>query len=110
MSIRPLAQVKAIYKSLNIPTSQKTVQGISYLYGYYPCDKPPTVGFVLGGKTFNIVPSVWPAVQNGNNNCTAVLQGTDGFGSSWLVGQAFFQGRYIDHNIDAQTMGFANLD
>jgi pepsin A len=48
-----------------------------------------------------------------DGNCTAVIHGTDEFGSGpgaiWLVGQAFFQGRYIDHNIDDYTMGFANL-
>lgn len=50
-----------------------------------------------------------PGEDATGSNCKGVLQGTDAFGDQWVVGQAFFQGRYIDHNVDDQTMGFANL-
>lgn len=72
---------------------------------------------------FNILESQLAESKNGDN-CTAVIHGTDQF-DVWLVGQgefplsnfgrrlmcgiAFFQGRYIDHNVEEQTMGFANL-
>ena len=111
----PIDTVRSIFQTLNIPISEH--QGTdpnsdpSYVYGYTPCDTPPVsqFGIGLGGTTFNIEPAAWNAKDNGLNNCTAVLQGTDGFGEMWLVGQAFLQGKYVDHNVDAQTMGFANL-
>lgn len=73
----------------------------TYIYGYYPCDNPPTVGFSFPAqsdiaaanssspisrtaKTFNIPKSAFQLADNGNNNCTAVLMGTDQFYDSTL--------------------------
>ncbi|KAG0646502.1 hypothetical protein D0Z07_7451 [Hyphodiscus hymeniophilus] len=83
------------------------------LTGYYPCDQPPPFGFGFpsisnattasenGNRNvshestvFNVLPS--QLLQNGTgNNCTASIHGTDEFGG-WIVGQAFFQGKYVE--------------
>lgn len=106
--------MRRIFTALDIPSYEQVGDAAtntpSYLFGYYPCDKPPTAGFAVGNEStiFNIAPTAWNAADNGNNNCTATLQGTDGF-PFWLVGQAFFQGKYVDHDVDGKSMGFANL-
>ncbi|CZR62087.1 uncharacterized protein PAC_11984 [Phialocephala subalpina] len=96
------------------------------LVGYFPCDKPPTVGFSFPSQSnvstatktisknstvFNIPASAWAAVDNGSNNCTAIMSGQDfaTFPGLWVVGQPFMQGRYIDHNVADGTIGIAPL-
>ncbi|RFU79618.1 aspartic protease precursor [Trichoderma arundinaceum] len=100
----PTSQVKSLFQKAGI----QAVQNSNGITGYYACDAPPTIGLAFSGTNFNILPEALAFVKNGNN-CTASIHGTDAFGSQWLVGQAFFQGKYIDHNVDAGTMGFANL-
>ncbi|KAK8932726.1 Aspartic protease [Metarhizium anisopliae] len=78
------------------------------LAGYYNCSAPPAIGFSFAGANFDILPSALAFASNGDN-CTAAVHGSDAFGDNWLVGQAFFQGRYVDHNVADGTMGFADL-
>lgn len=101
----PTNTVSRVFKAAGI-TGKRTSSG--NLEGHYSCSKTPTVGFSIGGKNFNIDPKALAFKKDGDD-CTASLIGTSNFGGTWLVGQAFFQGRYIDHNIDDGTMGFANL-
>ncbi|KAF3056820.1 aspartic peptidase domain-containing protein [Trichoderma sp. SZMC 28012] len=100
----PTSQVKTLFQKAGI----QAVTNSNGITGYYACDAPPTIGLAFGGNNFNILPEALAFSQNGNN-CTASIHGTSEFGSQWLVGQAFFQGKYIDHNVDDGTMGFANL-
>ncbi|OAA39507.1 aspartyl protease [Beauveria brongniartii RCEF 3172] len=100
----PTSVVREVYKSAGI-TEVSTANGIE---GHYSCSNPPVIGFNLGGKNFNIDPKALAFKKEGDN-CTASLMGTEDFGTIWLVGQAFFQGRYIDHNGSGKTMGFADL-
>ncbi|KAK5992341.1 Aspartic protease [Cladobotryum mycophilum] len=100
----PTSQVKSLFQQAGIHAVQDS-HGVT---GYYACDAPPTIGLAFGGKNFNVLPEALAFKRNGNN-CTASVHGSNAFGGQWLVGQAFFQGKYIDHNVDAGTMGFANL-
>ncbi|GFP58815.1 secreted aspartyl protease 1 [Trichoderma asperellum] len=100
----PTSQVKTLFQQAGIQAVQ-TSNGIT---GYYACNAPPTIGLAFSGHNFNILPAALAFSQNGNN-CTASIHGTSAFGNQWLVGQAFFQGKYIDHNVDDGTMGFATL-
>ncbi|KAM3512508.1 hypothetical protein MY11210_003851 [Beauveria gryllotalpidicola] len=101
----PTSVVSKVYKAAGI----KEVSTANGIEGHYSCSNSPAVGFNLGGKNFNIDPKALAFKKEGDN-CTASLMGTDDFGSMWLVGQAFFQGRYIDHNAFGKTMGFADLN
>ena len=56
---------------------------------------------------FNIEPSAFDEADDGGGNCTAIIAGIDL--GVWIVGQAFFQGKYVDHNVDGKSMGFAQL-
>lgn len=100
----PTSQVTNLFKKAGIQ-AVRTQNGIT---GYYKCSAPPVIGLSLGGKNFNILPEALAFAKNGDN-CTASVHGSNAFGGAWLVGQAFFQGRYIDHNVGEGTMGFADL-
>ncbi|KAH8682827.1 aspartic peptidase domain-containing protein [Tricladium varicosporioides] len=124
--VGPINAVTEIFNATGIQgVLQNTTEG-PILTGYFPCDKPPTVGFSFPSQTnastatgsisknstiFNIPSSLWAVKNNGGNNCTAVMSGQDysTYPGLWVVGQPFFQGRYIDHNIADGTVGIANL-
>ena len=80
------------------------------LFGYYPCDKPPTVGFKVGTgdqEITNIEPEAFVQSRNGNNNCTSIVTGLDF--DLWIIGQAWFQGKYVDFNDAGKEIGVAQL-
>lgn len=75
----------------------------------------------LNRTLFGMLPESLEQSRTGNN-CTAIIHGYDTSASvyqagfdcysttdCWIIGQAFFQGKYIDHNTENKTMGFANL-
>ena len=111
--IGPPGQVQALFDAAGIESVNISLPGCTeVLTGYYPCDKPPTVGFVFpsGSKNvFNIEPSAFDEAQNGGGNCTAIVSGIDFGANTWLIGQAWFQGKYVDHNVQTNTMGIAQL-
>lgn len=101
--VGPIDQVSAIFNSTGI----QGVRSGSSLFGYFPCDKPPTLGLGLPSQSdavaaaknhssllsntttvFNISSDQWAIANNGNNNCTALLSGQDFGGESiWIFGQ-----------------------
>ncbi|EXJ72855.1 uncharacterized protein A1O5_04003 [Cladophialophora psammophila CBS 110553] len=52
-----------------------------------------------------------PSTDASNPNCTVALVGQDfaDLPGLWVLGQSFFQGKYIDHNLDDGTIGLATL-
>ncbi|KHN99762.1 aspartic protease precursor [Metarhizium album ARSEF 1941] len=100
----PTDQVGNLFRQAGI----RAVQTSAGLTGHYNCSAPPAIGFSFGGKNFDLLPAALAFAKDGDD-CTAAVHGSDAFGGRWLVGQAFFQGRYIDHNIADATMGFADL-
>jgi len=64
---------------------------------------------------------IWDVFNNGGNNCTTPLGGTNALTyntrvngtnstvSYWLVGQTFFSGHYTNFDIKANTIGYGNL-
>lgn len=90
-----------MFEALGIQAVEQNLPGCtSVLFGYYPCDSPPKVGFQLGSENpiFNIEPAAFEQANNGGNNCTATVTGIDlGFpGGLWILGQSWFQGKYVD--------------
>ncbi|KAF4629757.1 hypothetical protein G7Y89_g8385 [Cudoniella acicularis] len=124
--VGPIDAVTSIFATTGIQgVLQNTTDG-PLLTGYFPCDKPPTVGFSFPSQTnastatgsvshnstvFNIPTSLWSTGNNGGNNCTAVMSGQDYPNATglWVAGQPFFQGIYIDYNLADETVGFAPL-
>jgi pepsin A len=100
--VGPIDQVSAIFNSTGI----QGVRSGSSLFGYFPCDKPPTLGIGLPSQSdaaaaaknhspllsttttlFNISSDQWAIANNGHNNCTALLSGQDFGESIWIFGQ-----------------------
>ncbi|KAJ5900940.1 acid protease [Penicillium subrubescens] len=127
--IGPLDDVIAIFKAASIRyVIQISEDSGTSVTGYFPCDRPPTLELSIPSQsnataaakqnsklvshhssTFNIAPDQWIAADNRSNNCTAILSGTDAFPipDLWVVGQPFFHGTYVDHNLKDGTLGFA---
>jgi hypothetical protein len=105
---RPIDVVTSIFNATGIQSVITSTADGDLLTGYFPCDKPPTVGLsfpsqanasaaITGNSTsvshtssiFNIPSNVWAAVDNGNNNCTAILSGQDfaAYPGLWVFGQ-----------------------
>ncbi|KUJ16902.1 acid protease [Mollisia scopiformis] len=122
----PIEDVSSIFEANGIKGVLSNSSSGLQLTGYFPCDSPPNIGFSFPSQTnastavgtisknstiFDIPANTWAAVDNGNNNCTAILGGQDvaAFPGLWVVGQPFFQGRYLDHNLAESTIGIATL-
>ncbi|OAA50332.1 aspartic protease precursor [Metarhizium rileyi] len=101
----PTSKVRDLFEQAGIEAVQAESGVVN---GYYNCSASPVVGFSFEDANFDIIPEAMAFAREGEN-CTATIHGTDAFGDNWLVGQAFFQGRYVDHNIEDGTMGFADL-
>jgi pepsin A len=113
----PLVDVIAIFKAASIQyVVQMSKDSGTSVTGYFPCDRPPTLGLSIPSQsnataaakqnsklvshhssTFNIAPDQWIAADNGSNNCTAILSGTDAFPipDLWVVGQREFSRLYL---------------
>ena len=104
--------VQALFDKLGIQGIDNNGDGCSgQLFGYYACDRPPRVGFQFGGsnQTFYIDPEAFEMENNGNNNCTATITGSDIGTGAWIVGQSWFQGKYVDFDATGNTVGVALL-
>lgn len=102
--------MRTLFATLGIQAEEQNLAGCTtVLFGYYPCDSPPRFGYQLqnDGPVFNIEPSAFEQANNGNNNCTAIVTGID-FGF-WIVGQAWFQGKYVDFDVARSQFGVADL-
>lgn len=103
-----MEDVITIFKEASIQYNiQKSSSGTT-VTGYFPCDQPPQLGFSIPSASnataaanqnsslvshkstvFNIKPDQWIEKNNGNNNCTAIVSGTDAMPlpNLWVVGQ-----------------------
>ncbi|KAK5110053.1 hypothetical protein LTR62_006297 [Meristemomyces frigidus] len=103
-----------LFHKLGIQAVEQNLPGCTtVLFGYYPCASPPQVGFSLGNSTrsFNIEVSAFEQANDGKGNCTAILTGIDldPEHSLWIIGQAWFQGKYIDFDQTGGRVGVATL-
>ncbi|KAJ5587197.1 acid protease [Penicillium hispanicum] len=126
--IGPVKDVIAVLEAASVQYVVQSSSAGTTVTGYFPCDKPPTLGLSIPSQSnvttaakqnsklvsressiFNLEPSQWIAADNGNNNCTAIVSGTDVLPqpNMWVVGQPFFHGIYVDHNLQDRTLGFA---
>lgn len=82
-----LFTIKTSHQYANLSTAE-TVCG-KRIYGYYPCDSPPKIGFNIGGENFVIEREAFRWKDDGANNCTAIMTGIPNFNEGWTVGQPF---------------------
>lgn len=91
------------------------------IQGSYACASPPEFGFSFpstqnrtaagqndsSGTVFNILPEALAASKEGEN-CTTILKGVTDM-DIWIIGQPFYQGKYVDHDFETNLMGWGNL-
>ncbi|KAK0270330.1 hypothetical protein LTR35_014129 [Friedmanniomyces endolithicus] len=78
--VGPTSDVRKLFDILGNEDVRQNLPGCTaVLFGYYPCDAPPTIGFSPGSSTrpFDIEPSASQQADNGNNTCTAIVTGID---------------------------------
>lgn len=97
-----------------------TTQGTEIAYGTYSCDQtPPRIGFNFNNATIeqslyvddfaNILER--STGEDGVEICRINLLATKAMDSDggWLVGQTWFQGRYIQHEVEKHELIFADV-
>jgi pepsin A len=57
---------------------------------------------------YNIESEAFELAHNGDNNCTALIEGWESH-DFWTLGQAWYQGKYLDHNAEGLMVGVAAL-
>ena len=110
--IGPIKQVRKLFEKLGIQAVDQNLVGCHpAVFGYYRCDSPPAMGFQFGnGPNFNVECSAIQFADNGNNNCTVFITGVDIIGNNtWIAGQAWFQGKYVDFEQTKSIIGVAEL-
>ncbi|KAG5944637.1 hypothetical protein E4U53_006863 [Claviceps sorghi] len=100
----PADKVMTLFQNAGV----KLVPFTGGVAGYYDCRAPPKIGFTIAGRTFNIAPEALALMRDGDN-CTASIMGSTKYGDWWQVGHPFFQGRYVDHDLQGHRIGFADL-
>lgn len=117
----PYSQGLSVFSAakLNITTT-KTSTGTEIAYGTYPChENPPEIGFNFNNQSLEeslyidkganvlekFLNSHGKEVCRINILATKVMSEDDG----WLVGQTWFQGRYVHHEIENHELKFADL-
>ena len=118
--VGPMEQVRTILNSIN---GSKVVEvqedcGI-LLSATYPCDTIlPEFGFAFWPATasasvddvWHIHEDVWRESDT-NNICTAPIVGLDNLAdNTWLLGQAFLRGKYVDFNVEDAAVTFAKYN
>ncbi|KAI0354812.1 acid protease [Trametes cingulata] len=112
--IGPLDQVLEIFKSVGYNVTQQTNDGITVALGTYDCARTPA-RFGFSFPPSNKVHYIDLAANELNRTadgrtCTANVLGTSTVPApQWSIGQTWFQGRYVQHNLDNNTLSFANL-
>ncbi|TFK78906.1 acid protease [Polyporus arcularius HHB13444] len=113
--IGPLDQVRTILQSVGYNISQQTDDsGITVALGTYDCSRAPArFGFSFPPSSAIHYIDAGANVLNRTADgkiCTANVLGTSTVGpADWSIGQTWFQGRYVQHDLDNNTISFADL-
>ena len=102
--------VRTLFKQAGVEPMWTHTECGKMLFGYYPCNAPPRTGLQFDGKNFDFESEALRWKEVSANNCSILITGSpDAAANSWLVGQAWMQGKYIDHDAEGMTIAFANL-
>ncbi|MCJ1442906.1 MAG: hypothetical protein MMC23_003403 [Stictis urceolatum] len=84
----PIDSVQSLFDAAGIQSVRSSI-GLSF-----PSSSEQAKEASAASKVFNILEEPLAQTKDGDN-CTISIHGSDEFGGAWLVGQAFFQGRYM---------------
>ncbi|KAI0718151.1 acid protease [Cerioporus squamosus] len=112
----PSDQVRTVLQSVGYNISQQTDadSGITVVLGTYDCSRAPArFGFSFPPSSAVHYVDAGANVLNRTADgkiCTANVLGTSTVGpAEWSIGQTWFQGRYVQHDLDNNTVSFADL-
>ncbi|KIY00385.1 uncharacterized protein Z520_04070 [Fonsecaea multimorphosa CBS 102226] len=121
----PTDAVTKLFTSLGAGISSELTPGGPLVTAQVSCSINASVGFrfpssnvtamntSVKARIFSIpIESLLVPSTNGSSpNCTVAVVGQDfaELPGLWVLGQTFFQGKYIDHNLNDRTIGLANL-
>ncbi|KAI0031013.1 acid protease [Vararia minispora EC-137] len=110
--IGPIETVRAALLSVGYNISETSdSSGASFVFGTYDCASPARFGFSFPPSTEVHYIDAGANVLNRTADgliCTANILGASTT-DLWLIGQTWFQGRYVQHNLNASTLAFADL-
>ncbi|KAI0655435.1 acid protease [Cubamyces menziesii] len=112
--VGPLDQVRKLLKSVGYNITEQTNDQITVALGTYDCArKPARVGFSFPPSNevhyIDLKANVLNRTADGRV-CTANILGTSTVDAPlWSIGQTWFQGRYVQHDLDDNTLSFAEL-
>ncbi|KAI0329050.1 acid protease [Cubamyces sp. BRFM 1775] len=112
--IGPLDQVRDLLKSVGYNVTEQTNDYVTVALGTYDCArKPARVGFSFPPSNevhyIDLEANVLNRTADGRI-CTANILGTSTVDAPfWSIGQTWFQGRYVQHDLDNHTLSFADL-
>ncbi|KAI0754499.1 acid protease [Daedaleopsis nitida] len=114
--IGPVDIVTSVLLSVGYDLIEQTdaESGITNVFGTYDCARPPArIGFSFPPSTevhyIDEGANVLNRTADGKT-CTANILGTSTVSApDWQIGQTWFQGRYVQHDLDAHTISFADL-
>ncbi|KAI0770654.1 acid protease [Fomes fomentarius] len=112
--IGPLEQVRAALQSVGYNISEQTNDGITLALGTYDCSREAVrFGFSFPpSDTVHYVDAEANVLNRTGDGkiCTANILGTSTVApGEWSIGQTWFQGRYVQHDLDKNTIAFADL-
>ncbi|KAF5368203.1 hypothetical protein D9757_011299 [Collybiopsis confluens] len=112
--IGPLDDVRNIMEAVGYNITQQASDGITVAFGTYDCSRTPArFGFLFPPNQdihyIDIDANVLNRTVDGKV-CTANILGTSTmFEGQWSIGQTWFQGRYVQHDLTHNTISFADL-
>ncbi|CDO72202.1 hypothetical protein BN946_scf184970.g54 [Trametes cinnabarina] len=112
--IGPLETVRALLQSQGYNVTEQTNGFVTVALGTYDCARPAArVGFSFPPSTevhyVDLEANVLNRTADGRI-CTANILGTSTVDAPfWSIGQTWFQGRYVQHDLDNSTVSFADL-
>ncbi|KAI0763540.1 acid protease [Trametes elegans] len=110
----PLMQVRDLLKSVGYDVTEQTNDGITVALGTYDCARTPArIGFSFppSGAVHYIDGAALELNRTADGKvCTANVLGTSTVDApQWSIGQTWFQGRYVQHDLDKNELSFADL-
>ncbi|KAI0754491.1 acid protease [Daedaleopsis nitida] len=112
--IGPIEQVRAALDAAGYTILEQKAGFVTLALGTYPCSREPArFGFSFPpSETVHYIDAganVLNRTEDGSI-CTANILGTSTVGpGEWSIGQTWFQGRYVQHDLDNNIISFADL-
>ena len=117
MVVGPTDQVMEIFASLNKTALLRYGEDNLLLYARIDCDTILDLAFIIGSDDTNsgglqqwaFNQLIWGSSEENNKECTVPIAASDDMpANTWLLGQTWLRGKYVDFDLDNQAITVAN--